>query len=206
MTKGLVKSRGVKIQLLKKSINSPTPENINRYKSYRNLFNKLIRIRKKDFTLEKLNENSKDPRKTWEILKNLTGSHRIVEKVTELKIDNVVLSDPNIIAEEFNSFFSGAGKRVAESVRPTNCNPMDFFPDNEPPVEDLVFREMTQADLINIITNMESKSSVDINGINMKLIKHVKYQIAVPLLHIFNESSNGNFSRGTQNQQNYSNL
>ena len=41
---------------------------------------------------------------------------------------------------------------------------------------------------MDIISAMESKSSTDSSGINMKMLKFVKYQIAKPLSHLFSLS------------------
>jgi hypothetical protein len=49
---------------------------------------------------------------------------------------------------------------------------------------------MSQADLINIVNNMEPKKSSDINGMTMKMVKAVIFEIAMPLVHIFNLSLN----------------
>jgi hypothetical protein len=76
MTSGLLTSRRAKIELLKKSLNDPTELNLQRYKIYRNLYNKLIRIAKRNHTNEMLTKNKKNPKKTWEILNDLTGKSK----------------------------------------------------------------------------------------------------------------------------------
>jgi hypothetical protein len=63
MTQGLIVSRRTKITLLKQQLNNPTVANIEKYKKYRNLYNKLIRIRKKDHFNERLSKNQKNPKK-----------------------------------------------------------------------------------------------------------------------------------------------
>jgi hypothetical protein len=63
MTNGLLTSRRTKIELLKKSINDPTFLNCEKYKNYRNLYNKLIRIAKKNHMYENLEKNKKKPKK-----------------------------------------------------------------------------------------------------------------------------------------------
>ena len=51
MTQGLLVSRRNKIYLHKKSIAEPTPENIQKFKTFRNLYNKLVRASKKKTTM-----------------------------------------------------------------------------------------------------------------------------------------------------------
>ena len=48
--------------------------------------------------------------------------------------------------------------------------------------------EISQGEFINIIDYMEPKSSLDLNGISTKIIKYIRYEIATPLVHLFNSS------------------
>ena len=41
---------------------------------------------------------------------------------------------------------------------------------------------------MDIIKSFDSKSSPDIDGISLKLIKFIAYEISRPLAHIFNQS------------------
>ena len=57
--------------------------------------------------------------------------------------------------------------------------------------------EISQGHLIHLIDNMEPKHSKDINGLNTKLIKDLKYELATPLVHLFNLSiRTGKFPTG----------
>ena len=97
-------------------------------------------------------------------------------------------TDQALMAEEFNNFFTSAGRRVADSIQPVNRDPIDFLPSLDPPPPTLEFLEISQGKLINIIDEMDSKTSTDINGLTAKLIKFIKYEIATPLVHLFNLS------------------
>jgi hypothetical protein len=63
MTKGLLVSRRTKINLLKRSLTEPTEQNKLKYREFRNLYNKLLRIRKKSHLQERLNKCKKNPKK-----------------------------------------------------------------------------------------------------------------------------------------------
>ena len=92
------------------------------------------------------------------------------------------------MAEEFNNFFSQAGKNVSDSVEPTTKQPTDYIPDINPPPPPLKFENISEHTIVDIISDMESKSSMDAMGVNMKTLKLIKYQISKPLSHIFNLS------------------
>ena len=55
----------------------------------------------------------------------------------------------------------------------------------------MFFNEISQGELVNIIEQMESKSSLDINGLSTKFIKFLKFELATPLVHLFHLSIRG---------------
>ena len=64
---------------------------------------------------------------------------------------------------------------------------MDYLK-NKPPSPEMYINEISQGEFINIIEQMEPKSSLDLNGISTKIIKFVKYELATPLVYLFNLS------------------
>jgi Reverse transcriptase (RNA-dependent DNA polymerase) len=189
MTQGLIVSRRTKINLLKISLNDPSNENKLKYKTYRNLYNKLVRVRKKDFFHERLNKSQRNPKKMWEILNELTGK-KLSKSGT--KIEKICSAGETItgslnIANEFNKFFCSVGEKISNSVENTTAKPEDYLRPN-PNTNPLEFGVFTQAEFINIINSMEPKSSADINGLSNKILKFVKFEISKPLVHLFNLS------------------
>jgi hypothetical protein len=185
MTQGLMVSRRTKISLLKKSI---TDNNKQRYKSYRNVYNKLLRNRKKDHFHEKLKNSQKNQKKTWEILGELTGKKGgSKDKITGISSAGETITGNLNIANEFNRFFCSIGNKISDSVENTTVKPEDYLRQN-PNLVPLDLGVFTQAEFINVINNMEPKSSMDIDGISNKLLKFLKFELATPLVHLFNLS------------------
>jgi Notch-like protein len=52
----------------------------------------------------------------------------------------------------------------------------------------LKFGPISQAEFITIIDNLDAKSSNNIDGISNKTLKFLKYELATPLVHLFNLS------------------
>jgi len=189
MTKGILNSRRNKLTLLKLSLNEPTTYNINKYKQYRNIYNTVLRASKKLHIDTKLKNNSKNPQKIWKTQKELTTGNKNTQSINSITSkDGATLTDPKLIAEEFNTFFTSAGRKVADLVEPISKDSTSFLPHIDPPPHTLELRTLTQGELIHIINNMESKSSTDSNGMSTKLIKLLKYELATPLVHLFNLS------------------
>jgi len=87
------------------------------------------------------------------------------------------------MANEFNSFFTSAGRNIYNSVTPTTRTPTDYLQDNNAPT--LTLDNISEAVVISTINNMDSKTSVDASGISMKMLKFIRYEIAKPLTHLF---------------------
>jgi hypothetical protein len=73
MTAGLLISRQNKIKLQKTAAMTRNNDDILKFKQYRNVFNGLIRASKKHYFEHNLHTNKKNPKKTWELLKEATN-------------------------------------------------------------------------------------------------------------------------------------
>ena len=183
MTTGLLISRRTKIKLHKIALTDNVPFNWTQYRTYRNIFNKMVKASKKMQINYKIETNSKNPKKMWEILKDLTIGKSEKETVDKIRKGNQIVSEPHQIADEFNSFFTKAGRNIADSVEPITRKPADFLQNTNPP--QLRLDNVSQHQIIDTISAMDSKASVDASGVNMKMLKFIKYQIALPLSHLF---------------------
>ncbi len=183
MTAGLLISRITKNMLHKTALCYPLPVNVEKYKTYRNLYNTVLRKSKTKYF--DLNENVKNPKKTWEILKEATVGAKSNSKIEKITVDGKQISDPSCIADEFNKFFTSIGNSISNSVRPTATDPISLMPDN-PNVANLNFEQFGPSHLCDVVKSFETKNSCDLDGISTKLLKHIIIEIPHPLSHIFN--------------------
>jgi hypothetical protein len=188
MTRGLLISRKNKLKLQKQSLTDPSAQNIQTYRDYRNLYNKLIRTSKKISIGESIQNNAKNPKKTWDILKEVTSGQSKQEQIDKIMVNDELVTDPDQIANEFNKFFSNVGVTISQTVEQTEKDPISYL--NYRINTELNFGTFSQADFINIVDGFSPKDSSDYYGISNKLLKFVKYEIATPLSHIFNLSFN----------------
>jgi hypothetical protein len=129
----------------------------------------------------------------WEILNEITETKKGECKIESIKVENVTITDQKSIAEEFNKFFAGIGTKISESISPTNIDPITLLPDYTVN-QNLSFGQLQEADFISLINAMKPKSSSDISGISTKMLKLLKFELSVPLTHLFNLSlSSGKF-------------
>jgi len=192
MTTGLLTSRRTKNTLHKKSIFEPTLQNINKYKNYRNLFNTLLRKSKMHYFESNLNLHNKNPKKSWEILKEAIGK-KTQSSISELSINGTLTNEPTAMANEFNNFFSGIGVKISNTVIPTDKDPISYI-NIDPNTPQLDLGGTGAIQIINILKKMDKKNSPDLDGISLALLKSIALEISIPLGHIFNLSlTNGVF-------------
>ena len=186
MTPGLLISRKNKLKLHKIALTDNVPFNWQQYRTYRNVYNKTVRASKIVHVNAKIKANVKNPKKTWDILKEITAGKTDQVQIDKIVVNGEIICEQNKMAEEFNNFFAKAGKNVADSVKPIRRHPIDYIPESNPPL--LKFENISEHTIVDIISEMESKASMDAMGVNMKTLKLIKYQISKPLSHIFNLS------------------
>jgi hypothetical protein len=97
------------------------------------------------------------------------------------------VSDPPLIANHFNQFFTTVGKQISESVIPVTKNAEDYI-DYGRDIPDFNLQNTTPEHIQKIIKKLQPKMSVDSDGISTKMIKFVGPEISYPLFHVFNLS------------------
>jgi hypothetical protein len=91
--------------LCKKAAKEKTDLAFSNYKKYRNLYNTVLKASKKLYFNSELKNNVKNPKKTWEVLKeaaNLTKTNSSIDKINGT---NGLITNPTDIANKFNDFF-----------------------------------------------------------------------------------------------------
>ena len=114
-------------------------------------------------------------------------------EIPEINVNNEAITDPRLISENFNSFFTNVGMEIFDSVPPVDRLPHTYqTAQNNVPELDL--GGTGPMHVHEIIQTLISKPSTDIDGISVKLLKKISTAISVPLAHIFNLSlENGIF-------------
>ena len=187
MTSGLLVSRRTKNKLFKRSIYDPSSFNINTFKAYRNMYNSLVRLSKKLYFHQELENNKSNLRKTWQILNEAISSKKSPQKISSIKINNVLVSDPVKIANHFNSYFTSIASKISEEINPSPDEFITTYTLNHQCFNMSSFN-VQQAELCEAVSNLQDKHSLDLNSISMNMVKKTYKSIEIPLLHIFSRS------------------
>jgi hypothetical protein len=105
MTTGLLISRLKKLELSKICSLSPSAVNTNRYKQYRNLYNKTVRLSCKLYYNDELLINKNNLKKTWQILNEALNLSSNRQKISKLMVNNTLIDNPTEMANKFNNYY-----------------------------------------------------------------------------------------------------
>ena len=130
----------------------------------------------------------KNPKKTWELLKETTFGVKSTQNINEININGKLCNKPDEMAGEFNNFFSKIGKNISDSVHQTVKKPDEYIPDYSNDKPRFSLDNTGPIHLIDIVKSFDSKTSPDLDGLSLKFIKSVISDINIPLAHTFNLS------------------
>ena len=116
---------------------------------------------------------------------NRTRSNQNISDV--FLIDNVMTTDPTIIANKFNTFFADIGLRLSESVNNTHNALFTGYLLN-PSMYDFTFELITEETTMKILNNLKQKPSCGYDGISTKLLKTCKLEICKSVTLIINQT------------------
>ncbi len=195
MTKGLLISRQTKLSLEKNYAQNPSVANCEKYKSYRNLYNTTVRLCKKKYYSDELEQSSKNLIKTWSLLNEVLRKSNSKQPINSLFHKGKLLTDPTLIANAFNHYFTTIADEIAKQINPTTLNgePIDdsyddFVTNTGRHCFNLADKPATDDEILMCIRKLEDKKTLDMMRFSSYLLKKVSYSLLTPLRHIFNRS------------------
>ena len=189
ITKGMLNSIRKQKKLYLDHLKDTTITNKNKYKSYRNQLQKILRTAKTAYFREKCKEYKQDSRKLWklihEILNKQPNNHN---SITAINVNGVPRYDPPTITNEFCKHFSTIGEKFARNIPPPSKN-INSYLATIPQNEMCIFLAPTDStELIGLLNEMIPKNSCGYDNISNKLLKKLLPSLIEPITIIFNKS------------------
>ena len=185
LTNALITSIKRKNKLYTVYLQHKTTQSLTYYKRYRNRLTNLIKIAKKSYYREKLQQSQNQLKKSWEILKEIIGSNITQTNKSEFTINGTTITDDNEIANEFNHFFVNIPASYISQLPQNTPNPTTFMNNASYPS---LFLTPTNAEEIHTIIQTLKSSSPGYDKITLKILKRIFPIIAHPLTHLINLS------------------
>ena len=185
-SKGLLISRARKNSLYKDFLSNRNANTEHAFKTYRNCFNKCIRTAKRLYYEHKI-DNCSDPKSSWKILLESTGKNNSKKvNIDCLNINGSSCYEPSDIANHFNTYFASIADSTVRKMPATTRVHSDF--PYKPVSSNFEFNRVDSSTISKIILDLQSKNSVDINGVSTKLLKCCASLLIKPLTHLINIS------------------
>jgi len=99
---------------------------------------------------------------------------------------NTTISDPNLIANKFNSFFANVGPELAKKIPPVFDNFKHFLPLSN--LNSIFLNPTDNLEIKQIIMALKNSYSKGHDNLSVNTIKTCSDQLAGPLSMIFNKS------------------
>lgn len=158
------------------------------YKRIKYKYRHLIRQIKSAKIHDTINKANNKTKAIWGTIQDNKNNRTKKKRVLCLVNDKgELIKDPNLIANEFNSFFIDVGKISERQRQPMNLT-------NKILANSMFLYPTTVAEVEGTIQSLKSKKSVGSDGISSMLIKEFYNIFSIPLTHIINASfENGTF-------------
>lgn len=185
LTSAIKKSIVVKNKLYNQYILSPSPLRESQYKLYKNKLTVIIRNAEKDYYQNLLIVHKSNISMSWKIMNNILNRKK--SKIVNSKFlkDGKMVTDSNIIAEEFNNYFVNVGNSLASKISSCNISPLSYI--NKNVNSSFFIRPVVDSDLYKAV-KLIKKDTPGWDDLTGTMLKFVVPYISEPLLHIVNLS------------------
>ena len=129
MTNGVINSIKYKNKLYKKFISNPTTSNSSKYKKFRNKLNSTIKLTKANYYRDKFNSAKTNIKNTWNIINSLLNKNCHTNIPPKLNCGGQPTSDPTVIANAFNNYFTQVGPSLNKNIPRANTAYSDYLKD-----------------------------------------------------------------------------
>lgn len=189
LTKGLQNACKKKNALYRNFIRQRTKEAEDRYKTYKNKLTSIIRISKKEYYKNKLDNNKNNIKGMWNILNCIIRDGAKQNSLPKYFIKNdIEKHNMDEVADCFNRFFVNVGPDLGSRIpdRGAGGEHLGELVDRNPC--SMFLNGVDENEILDIVKNCKNKKSTDFNDIDMSLVKLVIEGISKPLTHICNLS------------------
>lgn len=152
------------------------------YKNYKHLFEKVRKNLKKNYYSNLITKFKNDSKRTWNIIKEITGKFKTCSSALPktITVKNKSFNEPNKIAKKFNKYFTEIGPTLSEQISATQISssyflkPLNNLYNSNELSSDLSFNEFERA--FKSLKRNKSTGADDINGnIIIDCFKNLKY-------------------------------
>ena len=188
-TKGLRKCRTRLRKLYKEFLVCCNDANEAKYKSYKTVLRSLIRRARIEYYNGKCVEVKGNMKDLWFIINHTIGKHSDKSTIIDqLKVRNVMLHGPKLIANEMAKYFASIGKTYADKTLSPQHS-IDYYLDKISSNKGSIFlTPTTRTEILRLINKLPNKKSCHPDGLSNCTLKELKDELLHPWEILFNNS------------------
>ena len=188
ITSALKKSIKEKNRLYALLVKYPCQYSRDRYRSFKNRLNHLLRISERNYAKSQLDRYNCDIKRQWSMINCLLERGRHVPMPSSMRVQtsSEPLTSPEEISEKMNAFFINSGKMVLTNNPPHATDPLNSLADVSHR-HSMFARIATKDEILKIMEHLKD-SSAGIDKLKPKVVKHVRNEIAIPVTKLVNLS------------------
>ena len=167
----------------------PTEKNKTIYDKMKKFVKKQIRLAKRKYYNKYFEQHSSDSRKLWQMINSLLNRGRKKRATVKLTdSDGRLITEPLLVAEKFNDYFSGIADTLKADIRINNQHNhshMSFL--GSPSTQSIFINPTHPVEINKIILSLKNKTTSDTKINAMKTATAIP-QFNILLTHIINSS------------------
>ena len=161
----------------------------NKYKDYRNVLTGLKRKCKRKYYLQKCVEFKDNTKKLWQIINQMSGKLNDKSSIIDcIKINDIPQYSPNKITNAFGDYFSSVGEKMANKIKKPKIDVSQYINKISLNEKSMFWVPTTRHEILKLVESLPNKRSSGFDNVDNKLLKAIKFEIAEPLVLIFNQS------------------
>ena len=136
-----------------------------------------------------LQEHNNNSQNLWKTFGNILKKSKNKVKINKIKVNNKLITDPKLVTQEFNKFFTSIGNNLANNFENQDRNNFREFLNN-PVLESFSLIETSEYEIKYHLEKINIKKSTGFDDLPAKFLKISATLIAKPLAKLFNLSIN----------------
>ena len=159
VTNGIKRAIKHKHLLFQTQLKYNTKDNIDKWKKYRNVLNKVIKDTQRDYYKNKIKQYNNNCIGLWKTLGNIICNKKRETHINKLKINNQIINDPAQIANTMNNYFTNIGPELAKKFQNnTDNNFMNFM--GESKKQSMYMFKTNPNEIYKLINKLKNKKNI----------------------------------------------
>ena len=199
ITKGILTSSKIKNRTFKLFKKTGKQEDYQKFKTYRNLINKLKRRSMILYYKNYFQEHMNNAKKSW------TGINTILHRNSKTRMSDIFLNsngnlftDQKTVSKMFNNYYINVAGNLESKIPKPKTKFQDYL--RNPNEHSIYLKETTPAEVNKLTCSLDANKAPDLFGISVKIVKMGGYVMDNIISHLFNMSiDHGKFPSFLQN-------